>query len=72
MRHEDLLSTAVAARELGVTKRTVQRWIADGAMEALRVENGYQGQFLIDPAEVERIRAASAGSSSFEGQEVQA
>src|SRR5687768_9692302 len=48
-----MLTTRVAARELGVTPDTVRAWIRGGRIEAVRLPSG---QYRISEAELERFR----------------
>ena len=51
----NLLSTAQAARILGVHIRTVSRFVAAGRLTPAAQAPGVRGAFLIDPAEVDRF-----------------
>jgi excisionase family DNA binding protein len=51
----ELLSTGEAAKELGVSGKTVLRWIGEGLLPARRTRAG--GQYRVDRADVERFRA---------------
>jgi excisionase family DNA binding protein len=51
----DLLSTGEAAKELGVSGKTVLRWINDGLLPARRTRAG--GQYRVDRADLERFKA---------------
>jgi excisionase family DNA binding protein len=50
-----LLSTGEAAKELGVSGKTVLRWINDGLLPARRTRAG--GQYRVDRAALERFKA---------------
>jgi excisionase family DNA binding protein len=51
----DLLSTGEAAKELGVSGKTVLRWINEGLLPARRTRAG--GQYRVDRAALERFKA---------------
>jgi len=51
----ELLSTGEAAKELGVSGKTVLRWINDGLLLARRTRTG--GQYRVDRATLERFKA---------------
>lgn len=52
----ELLPSRDVADRLGVHIRTVHRLVKSGQLEAALVAPGYRGDFLFDPAEVERVR----------------
>jgi excisionase family DNA binding protein len=51
----ELLSTGEAAKELGVSGKTVLRWINEGLLPARRTRAG--GQYRVDRAALERFKA---------------
>lgn len=54
------LTTAQAANALGVSVRTIARWVQEGRLSpALRLD-GTRGAMWFDRAEVERVRQARA------------
>lgn len=53
------VTTAQAARYLGVTKVTIQRWVRSGVITAEKLP-GQTGAYVIDRIEIERIRARRA------------
>nr|DAL64989.1 MAG TPA_asm: helix-turn-helix domain protein [Caudoviricetes sp.] len=50
------------AEELGVSDRTVRRWIAEGRLKAIRLS---ERVIRIEPAEVERFLAAAQTSGDI-------
>lgn len=54
---ERYLSSAEASQELGISKRTLQRWIADGTITARRVV----GRRRIPLSEIRRLYGDDAG-----------
>jgi excisionase family DNA binding protein len=55
----EILSTAQAAKVLGVSHRTVLHWIAAGRIAALKTGPGTAG-YVIARAEIERLQADAA------------
>lgn len=55
MTREPLLSTVQVARMLGVSPRSVRRWVKDGHMRATKTETGY---LRFTRSEVRRIEAS--------------
>lgn len=53
----NLLTTAQAARQLGVSVRTVQAWIAGGKLRAAKRGRDYD----ISPADLARVRRGKRG-----------
>lgn len=51
----ELLSTGEAAKELGVSGKTVLRWINDGLLPARRTRAG--GQYRVERATLERFKS---------------
>ncbi len=49
---EKLLTTGEVARRLQVSRRTVQRWIKEGKLRALKYPSGH---FKVPESEVEKI-----------------
>ena len=45
-----------AARILGVTPQTVRRLVEKGDLPAVKQDNGYNGRFLIEKAEVDYLK----------------
>lgn len=54
-REPEWLSTGDAAKELGVSGKTVMRWIQRGLIPARRIRSG--GQYRIERAAIERFKA---------------
>lgn len=52
------MTSREAADKLGCHVRTVHKWIDAGKLEAKKVP-GYRGAYLVDPAAVEKMLAAS-------------
>jgi excisionase family DNA binding protein len=63
----DLLSTGEAAKELGVSGKTVLRWINEGLLPARRTRAG--GQYRVDRAALERFKAEQQEISPKTNQE---
>ena len=58
-------TSSEAARRLGVTRLTVQRWLADGRLHAAAYyTRGGRTSALLLPAEVERLRDETVSVSS--------
>lgn len=49
---DTLIGTAEAARQLGVNRSTLTRWVDAGRIDPAFVVPGYRGNFLFDPADV--------------------
>lgn len=58
----DLLTVSQAADELNVHRRTIQHWIANGKVTAIRIGTGRTSAYVLTRDEVARIRATSRGS----------
>ena len=56
---EDLLTSAEAAERLGIDRGTLTRWVQSGRIARAAKLPGKRGPALFDPAEVDRVRAAS-------------
>ena len=59
---EDRLSARDAARRVGVSERTVRRWIGSGELEAEK----HGGRFLIAPADVDAAFSRSRAATGVE------
>ena len=55
--HQTPLTTAQAARLLGVDPATVRRWATEGKITAVRTLGGHR---RFTPEEIERVKAGSA------------
>lgn len=53
------MTAAQAAARLGVDRKTILRWIADGRLPAVKLA-GRTGAYLFDPADVDRLAAQRA------------
>jgi predicted site-specific integrase-resolvase len=53
----NLLTSAEAAREIGIDRGTLSRWVALGRIKPAMKLPGKTGTALFDPAEVARVRA---------------
>lgn len=51
-----LISTAEAARRLGVNRSTLTRWVGVGRIEPALTVPGYRGNFLFDPTDVDALK----------------
>jgi excisionase family DNA binding protein len=61
----DLLTSIEVARRLGVTPVTVRRWVASGALPAVRLGPGPLARMRVDVVELERfVRPAGAPEHS--------
>lgn len=60
MTNLELLTTAQAATELGVSRRTILARIQAGTLEATKVGDGRTSAFLLTRAEVERAKGSPA------------
>ena len=58
----DLLSTKAAAKQLGISVRTLNRWAESGKIVPAYKGEGKRGGYLYEPAAVERV-AAEAGAA---------
>lgn len=57
----DFLSVEEVAQLLGFTRRTVQRWLADGRLEGFRVP-GMRTHWRIPRSAIERVKHTAAVS----------
>lgn len=57
--HQTLLTTAQAARLLGVGPATVRRWAAEGKITAVRTLGGHR---RFAPEEIERVKTEAVAS----------
>lgn len=56
----ELLSTADAAREIGVSVATVNRWVGAGTLSPAAKAPGLRGARLFSVADVERVKSERA------------
>lgn len=56
----DLIATKAAAEVLGVSVRTLNRWAAAGRIVPAYKGEGPRGEYVYDPAEVERVKKEAA------------
>ena len=54
-----LISTAEAAKQLGVSVRTLNRMADDGRITPAGKAPGLRGAYMYDQAEIERVRGAA-------------
>lgn len=64
---DTFVTTTAAARLLGVTTQTIRRMVRSGELPARRLENDYNGKFIIERSEVEHLKVmrelAAAGKA---------
>ena len=58
-----LLTTAQAAKELGVTRQTIVRYVVDGKLRPYMKTPGRTGGYLFTRGEIDRFRAPVAEAS---------
>lgn len=56
----DLLTTQQAAEVLGISRRTLTRWVEDGKVPVAHRLPGETGAFLFDPKEIARHATKAA------------
>lgn len=59
---DDLITTADLARQLGVTTRTIARWVEAGKLTYVHKLDGLRGAYLFAPDQAEKLRAAEMPS----------
>lgn len=57
------LSVNQAAEALGVSRRSVLRWVAEGTITATRLGTGETGAWMITQTEVDRVKAEMQAAS---------
>jgi excisionase family DNA binding protein len=55
MATQDLITTAVAARRLGINRTTLTRWVQVGRIKPAMIVPGYRGHFLFSPQSVDEL-----------------
>lgn len=55
MTKPDLIPSSVATARLGVNRRTLTRWVAQGRLVPVLQLPGQTGAFLFEPADVDRL-----------------
>ena len=63
MQNSPQLSVNQAAEALGVSRRSVLRWVAEGTIAATRLGTGQTGAWMITQTEVDRVKAEMQAAS---------
>lgn len=56
----ELVPTVEAARTLGVTVRTISRWVKTGRLTPAAKTPGVRGAYLFHPADIDSLREEEA------------